>query len=93
MKKKLRLPGLPPIPVVSDEKAEACDFLICVRWGTSSPFPDNLKGTCSHCGIDVQYRWHAPRKPKRLCLDCFLKLENKVVVESDETKNELESKP
>jgi hypothetical protein len=88
MSKKFRLPGLPPIPVVSDEAAEKADFVVCVPWGTPSPFSDNLKGICSHCGIDVQYRWHAPRKPKRLCMDCFVKLESKIAVESQETKHE-----
>jgi hypothetical protein len=76
--KKLKLPGLPPIPIISDEEAEKVDYLVCVPWGTPSPFDDNLKGICSHCGRDVQYRWHAPRKPKRLCVDCWVKLENKV---------------
>ena len=28
-KKKLRLPGLPPIDVVSNAKANACDYLVC----------------------------------------------------------------
>ena len=73
--KKLKLPGLPPINVVSDEKAEACDYLVCMPWGTLSPFDDNLKGVCSHCGIDVMYRWHAPRKPKRICMECMIKRE------------------
>ena len=71
---KLKLPGLPPINVVSDQKAEACDYLVCMPWGPS-PFTDNLKGICSHCGIDVMYRWHAPRKPKRICMQCMIKRE------------------
>lgn len=79
MTDKLRIPGLPPIPVVSDAKAEQCDYLICTPWGTPTPWDDNLKGICSHCGCDVQYRWHAPRKPKRLCMNCFIKLENKAL--------------
>ena len=66
-----------PINVVSDEEANACDYLVCMPWGTPSPFDDNLKGICSHCGVTVMYRWHAPRKPKRICLECMLKLEQK----------------
>jgi hypothetical protein len=88
--RKLKLPNLPPINVVSDAEAEKCDFLVCMPWDTPSLFKDNLKGVCSGCGIDVQYRWHAPRKPKRICMSCFVKLESRVVVESEETKNELE---
>lgn len=75
MKKKLEVGGL-SIPVVSDKKAEECDYLVCVPWGPSQ-FDDNLRGVCSHCGIDVMYRWHAPRKPKRICLECMVKMESK----------------
>ena len=70
MKKKLQLGPL-KIPVVSDEEAEQCDFLVCAPFGPS-PFTDNLKGTCCKCGIPVMYRWHAPRKPKRICIDCMM---------------------
>lgn len=62
--------GKHEIPVVSDEKAEECDYLICMPWDDNSPFPDNLKGICCSCGVELMYRWHAPRKPKRICLVC-----------------------
>jgi hypothetical protein len=61
--------------VVSDEKAEECDFLVCVPADTPSRFEDNLTGFCCKCGIKVIYRWHAPRKPKRICMECMVKLE------------------
>jgi hypothetical protein len=64
------------IPIVSDEKAETCDFVVCMPVGPS-PFDDNLTGVCCKCGIKVMFRWHAPRKPKRICFDCMLKLEGK----------------
>ena len=67
--KKLEVGGL-KIPVVSDDEAEQCDYLVCMPFGPS-PFDDNLKGVCCKCGIDVMYRWHAPRKPKRICLECM----------------------
>jgi hypothetical protein len=76
MKNKLKLPGLSPIKVISDEKAEECDFLVCMPWGPS-PFDDNLTGHCCECGVKVMYRWHAPRKPKRICMDCMVKRELK----------------
>jgi hypothetical protein len=85
---KVRIPGLPPIPVVSDAEAENSDFLVCAPLTEPMYFADNFKGICCHCGRDIQYRWHAPRKPKRLCMECFVKLENKVAVESEETKQE-----
>jgi len=61
------------IPIVSDEEAETADYVVCVPADTPSPFDDNLTGFCCECGIKVIYRWHAPRKPKRLCMDCFVK--------------------
>lgn len=59
------------IQVISDEKAEQCDYLVCTPLGPSS-FDDNLKGICCKCGIAVMYRWHAPRKPKRICMECAI---------------------
>lgn len=67
---------MPPITVISDQKAEASDYLVCMPWGSPSPFKDNLKGICSDCGITVMYRWHAPRKPKRLCITCAAALKD-----------------
>lgn len=69
MKRKIH-PDLPPIEILPDEEAEKVDFLVCTRADTPSPFPDNFVGTCCVCGVQVHYRWHAPRKPKRICMDC-----------------------
>jgi hypothetical protein len=71
--KKLKIGGF-SIPVVSDDEAETCDYLVCAPWGPS-PFPDNFKGVCAHCGIEIMYRWHSPRKPKRICIDCMIRHE------------------
>lgn len=70
---KLRVPGWPAMQVVSDEEAEHCDFLVCVPATWPSRFTDNFKGVCCHCGVEVIYRWHAPRKPKKICLECMVK--------------------
>ena len=58
------------VKVVSDATAERADFMVCMPWNTPSPFADNLKGVCCECGADVMYRWYAPRKPRRICLQC-----------------------
>lgn len=63
-----------PIDVLTDEEADQCEYLVCVPDGPSK-FDDNFKGVCCHCGITVMYRWHAPRKPKRICMECLLKME------------------
>jgi hypothetical protein len=65
--------GGAPITVVSDAEAETSDYLVCLPDGPS-PFIDNFKGVCCHCGRAIMYRWHAPRKPKRICIDCMAKL-------------------
>jgi hypothetical protein len=62
---------LKKVKVVSDDEAEQCDYLVCARAaGHVSPFTDNFYGVCCECGESVIYRWHAPRKPKRICLQC-----------------------
>ena len=38
--------------------------------GTKSPFTDNLVGLCCRCGRRVIFRWHAPRNPKKICIEC-----------------------
>jgi rRNA maturation endonuclease Nob1 len=62
-----------PVTVVSDAEAETVDYLICMPDGPSE-FTDNFKGVCSRCGCAIMYRWHAPRKPKRICIECGGKL-------------------
>jgi hypothetical protein len=71
MRSKKTIHGV-PISIVSDEKAETMDYLVCMPEGPS-PFDDNLTGFCCKCGVKVMYRWHAPRKPQKICLDCAAK--------------------
>jgi hypothetical protein len=61
-----------PVTVVSDEEAETVDYVVCVPAGTPSPFSDNLTAFCCRCGVKVIHRWHAPRKPKKICLECMV---------------------
>lgn len=61
------------IEVVSDEDAEKVDYVICMPADTPTPFDDNLTGFCCMCGIKVIYRWHIPRKPALVCIECALK--------------------
>jgi hypothetical protein len=70
--KKINVDGV-PITVVDDEEAEQVDFVVCMPVGPS-PFDDNLTGFCSQCGVKIMYRWHAPTKPKKICLECMNKL-------------------
>jgi hypothetical protein len=69
---KVKIGGL-EVEVVSDEEAEAVDFVVCMPATTPSRFEDNLTGLCCVCGIKVIYRWHAPRKPPKICVECMTK--------------------
>ena len=60
------------IPIISDDDAENVDFLVCSRARDELLLPDNFVGECCVCGVKVEYRWHAPRKPKRICMECAI---------------------
>jgi hypothetical protein len=75
MSRKLTIGGI-PLEVLSDDEANECDFIICMPATTPSPFDDNLTDFCCKCGIKVIYRWHAPRQPPKLCIDCMFKMED-----------------
>jgi hypothetical protein len=75
--KKITIDGV-PIEVVSDSEAEEADFHVCVPADSPSPFDDNLTGFCAHCGIKIIYRWHAPRTPPKICLECAAKMAAKL---------------
>lgn len=49
--------------------AEACDYLVCAP---KANYDDDIAGSCALCGAKVVWRAHAPKKPKRICLACFL---------------------
>lgn len=72
MSRKVFIQGV-PVTEVSDREAEDVDFVVCMPEGPSE-FDDNLTGYCCKCDARIMYRWHAPRKPKKICLDCATKL-------------------
>jgi formylmethanofuran dehydrogenase subunit E len=61
-----------PVKIVTDEEAEKAEVIVVVRATVPLMMADNLTGTCSVCGEEVQFRPHAPKTPKRVCLDCVL---------------------
>lgn len=63
---------MPKIEIVSQETAEAADYLVCQLVGLPTPFTDNETGKCTHCGRDVVFRPTAPTKPKRICVGCWV---------------------
>ena len=72
MTEKVTIRGI-PVTVISDRDAENVDFVVCMPRGPSQ-FSDNFTGFCSHCGIEIMYRWHAPRKPPKICFACAMKI-------------------
>ena len=72
MAEKVKIGDL-EVEVVSDEEAEAVEYVVCMPASTPSPFKDNLTGFCCACGIKVIHRWHAPRKPPKICMECMIK--------------------
>ena len=63
------------LPAISDKEAEEVDYVVCARASDMSAealarFDDNFTGNCARCGHKVIYRWHMPRKPKKLCMVC-----------------------
>jgi len=66
-------PLLDKLKIISDEEAETVDYVVCVPASTPSRFTDDFFGDCCKCGVKVRYRWHMPRKPKKICLECAVK--------------------
>ena len=58
--------------VVKQDSAENCNFLLCIKATDPQPSKDNERGECCECGVAVTFRPTAPRKPKRICIDCAL---------------------
>lgn len=47
-------------------------ILACARWTALEPLmlPDNVVGTCAECGQAIQHRPHAPKKMRKVCMQC-----------------------
>lgn len=63
------------IHVVEPDVAETCDYIVCVPWEGEHHFADDVRGTCCKCSVEVRFRPHAPKQPKRICMSCFVKME------------------
>ncbi len=59
-------------PLISDAEAEQAEFVICGTPDISTPFADNVQTVCVDCGRAVIHRPHAPKRPKKICLECGL---------------------
>lgn len=57
--------------IVSDEEAEEADAVVCAPLA-DSPFEDNVHTECAECGCQIMHRPHAPKKPKKICMECAI---------------------
>ena len=57
--------------VVDEAGAESADFVVCQPAAPWLLHDDNLTGPCVDCGVQLQWRPHAPKKPPRLCRKCM----------------------
>ena len=57
------------IRLVDQTEATEAAFVVCEERTSPLLLPDNRVGVCSHCGVAVQFRPHAPERPK-LCFRC-----------------------
>ena len=74
---QVRLPGLPPITVVSEAEAETADMVVCMRNGAGEYFSDDIRTTCAVCGGGIHHRPHAPKTPPKVCMECAVALAEK----------------
>lgn len=54
----------------SGDGGEHADVLVCRLITVPLLMPDNVTGLCSKCFRMVQFRPHAPKKPRRVCDEC-----------------------
>ena len=47
-------------------------ILSCTRWYAlqGSLLPDNIVARCAECNHTIQHRPHAPKKIKKVCMEC-----------------------
>ncbi len=65
---------LKKINVVSDEEAEQADMVICLPDDGPRYFTDDVTSVCAECGIVIRHRPHVPKRPKKVCIHCALRM-------------------
>jgi hypothetical protein len=58
--------------VATHAEAETFDATVCMPWSDPPILPDNVRGSCAHCGIALQFRPDAPRRPIKVCPKCVV---------------------
>lgn len=50
---------------------ESRPYVLCLKAGDVTNFPDNEFGICFRCACQVQHRPHVPTPNHLICMDCF----------------------
>lgn len=67
---RVNLAGVDVSIVSSGEALEQVSYVVC---GDVSNFPDDVHTRCS-CGAAIVHRPYAPKKPPKICLNCYITL-------------------
>ena len=65
------------VKVVSDEEAEQADMVVCLPDVGPRYFTDDVTAVCAECGVVIRHRPHVPKKPKKVCVHCALRMVEK----------------
>jgi formylmethanofuran dehydrogenase subunit E len=65
------------IKVVSDEEAEEVDAVVCNTADIPSYFDNNVDTVCADCGAAIYHRPHVPKKPKKICINCAVAMQER----------------
>ena len=59
-----------PIAVITSQKAETVDYVLCIPDEGPAYFPDDVHTTCHFCERPIRHRPHAPKRPPKICTRC-----------------------
>lgn len=70
---RLRCDGQ-PVPTIPDDQAGNAKFVVCAYWNDPQVFPDDVRGKCVSCDVDLRCRPIASRTVAPICIPCVLKV-------------------
>ena len=74
------------IKVVPDEEAEKSDYVVCMPASSPAYFDNDLFANCVRCGVRIRHRPHVPKRPPKICVDCFLIVQQEHDPDKEEKK-------
>lgn len=75
---------LSKVKIVSQEEAEESDMVVCCTIGMTRYFTDDIETVCAECGTGIFHRPHAPKKPRKVCINCAADMAEKDAKEKGE---------